>query len=135
MKVRDLVASVLVFSSAAFAQPQDPLPAACLRARMTEVASLHGLPSPVLQLLGAGPSDSGRIADRGADFNATDVHNGLPARRLVAASVSPDCVTVTVEHGGIAHYYRTLVFLKSADGTWSDHSEPFSGKANEARGR
>jgi hypothetical protein len=135
MKTIQLLASVFVLSSVAFAQSSSSLSTSCAGSRMSEVASLGSLPSPVLHLLGADRSDSSGIADHGAPFNPTDVHNGLPTRRLVAASVSPGCIVVTLEQGGIAHYFKSLMFLKSADGQWVAQSEPRAEQVKQIGGK
>lgn len=79
--------------------------------QMTEVVSLAGLPAEIRASLG-------EMSDRGGPFAAGCVSShGEPHSRFSAARVSADTAQVTVERGGIAHFYDTLAFRK-IDGHW-----------------
>jgi hypothetical protein len=86
----------------------------------TEAQSLRELPAGVQVLLGVGlsPHDGG-IADRGENFNASDMWaDGMPpTRRFVLGLVSGDKALVALEQGGRAHQYKAVEFRQSGT-TW-----------------
>ena len=89
-----------------FAQ-QAPQPAS----QMSEVASLAALPAEIRASLG-------EMSDRGGPFAAGCVSlHGEPHSRFSAARLDSHTAQVTVERGGIAHFYDTLEFRK-VDGHW-----------------
>jgi hypothetical protein len=91
-----------------------------LQSDWTEAQSLRELPAGVQVLLGVGlsPRDGG-IADRGENFNASDVwwDNMPPKRRFVLGLVSGDKALVALEQGGRAHQYKAVEFRQSGT-TW-----------------
>jgi hypothetical protein len=100
--------------AAAFAQPgQQPAarPPAQSPAQSGEIASLAGLPAEIRASLG-------ELSDRGGPFapGCVSLH-GEPHSRFHTARLGPDTAQVTVERGGIAHFYDTLAFRK-VDGHW-----------------
>ena len=99
-------------SGAAFAQ-HAPQPAA----PMTEISSLAALPAEIRASLG-------EMSDRGGPFapGCVSLH-GEPHSRFRAARLGADTAEVTVERGGIAHFYDTLAFRK-VDGHWVSQWRP-----------
>jgi hypothetical protein len=76
-----------------------------------EITSLAALPAEIRAALG-------EMSDRGGPFAAGCVSlHGEPHSRFSAARVGVDTAQVTVERGGIAHFYDTLDF-KKVDGHW-----------------
>ena len=71
-----------------------------------ETASLAALPAEIRAALG-------EISDRGGPFapGCVSLH-GEPHSRFSTARLGPDTAQVTVERGGIAHFYDTLEFRK-----------------------
>ena len=71
---------------------------------MKEVLSVRSLPTQVVAIL-QNEGSGFVIADRGEDYQATDVMVGkqLPFRRFVVAGVSARCALVSVEQGGRGH--------------------------------
>jgi len=92
-----------------------------LQGDWTEAQSLRELPPGVQVLLGVGlsPRDGG-IADRGENFNASDVWaDGMPpARRFVLGLVSGDKALVALEQGGRARQFKAVEFRQSGS-TWA----------------
>ncbi|MGJ7915723.1 hypothetical protein ACI48D_09640 [Massilia sp. LXY-6] len=90
------------------------------RGDWTEAQSLRELPAGVQVLLGVGlsPHDGG-IADRGENFNSSDVWSaGMPpVRRFVLGLVSGDKALVALEQGGRAHQFKAVEF-RQAGTTW-----------------
>ena len=77
-----------------------------------EVASLAGLPPEIRTVIGPD------VADRGGAFAAGCVSpNGEPHSRFAGALLRGDTAQVTMEYGGIAHYFDTLEFRR-VDGRW-----------------
>jgi hypothetical protein len=90
---------------AAFAQqPAAPHPG--------EVNSLAELPSDIRLVIGPD------VSDRGGPFAAGCVSpNGEPHSRFASARMSANTAQVTIERGGIAHYFDTLDF-REVNGRW-----------------
>ncbi|HEY5800498.1 MAG TPA: hypothetical protein VIT92_09775 [Burkholderiaceae bacterium] len=79
--------------------------------------SLSQLPPTVQYALGRGIAGPDGIADRNEPFGASDMAlRPLPRRRFVTASLGKRCMTVTLEHGGIAYMPETLTFSGGALG-------------------
>jgi hypothetical protein len=77
-----------------------------------EIALLADLPSDVRTVIGPD------VADRGGAFAAGCVSaHGEPHSRFAGARLSGDTLHVTMEYGGIAHYFDTLEF-RQVDGRW-----------------
>jgi hypothetical protein len=77
-----------------------------------EIASLADLPSDIRTVIGPD------VADRGGAFAAGCVSaNGEPHSRFAGARLNGDTVQVTMEYGGIAHYFATLDF-RQLNGRW-----------------
>jgi hypothetical protein len=77
-----------------------------------EIASLTDLPSDIRTVIGPD------VADRGGAFAAGCVSaNGEPHSRFAGARVNGDSFHVTMEYGGIAHYFDTLEF-RQLNGRW-----------------
>jgi hypothetical protein len=92
----------------AAAQPTAAQPAAA----PGEIASLADLPSDIRTVIGPD------VADRGGAFAAGCVSaHGEPHSRFAGARLSGDTLHVTMEYGGIAHYFDTLEF-RQVDGRW-----------------
>jgi hypothetical protein len=76
-----------------------------------EVTSLATLPTDIRAALG-------EISDRGGPFAPGCVStHGEPHSRFSSARLGADTAQVTVERGGIAHFYDKLEF-KKVDGHW-----------------
>ena len=76
-----------------------------------EIVSLKALPADIRAALGD-------ISDRGGPFAPGCVStHGEPHSRFSSARLGADSAQVTVERGGIAHFYDTLEFRK-VDGRW-----------------
>jgi hypothetical protein len=89
---------------AAFAQQAAPQAGA--------VGSLAELPSDIRIVIGPD------VSDRGGPFAPGCVSvKGEPHSRFVSARMSADTAQVTIERGGIAHYFDTLDF-RQANGRW-----------------
>jgi hypothetical protein len=90
---------------AAFAQQAAPL-------QPGEVGSLAELPSDIRTVIGPD------VSDRGGPFAPGCVSaNGEPHSRFAGARMSADTAQVTIERGGIAHYFDTLDF-RQLNGRW-----------------
>ena len=77
-----------------------------------EVASLAELPSDIRLVIGPD------VSDRGGPFAAGCVSSkGEPHSRFASARMSTDTAQVTIERGGIAHYFDTLDFRR-VEGRW-----------------
>lgn len=101
----------------------EPAPQAAARssaqssAQSGEIASLAGLPAEIRAALG-------ELSDRGGPFAAGCVSlHGEPHSRFTNARLGLDAAQVTVERGGIAHFYDTLDF-KKVDGHWLAQPRP-----------
>jgi hypothetical protein len=96
-----------------------PTPA-CIAAPVsgTAIVSLKELPLEVKRLLEQDSPGRGGIADAGEKFNATDVivDAAIPRTRFVAATVSQDCASVTVERGGRGYSVQILAFERTGKG-------------------
>jgi hypothetical protein len=105
---------------------------ACNAARLVEVRSLAALPTAIRHLLPSATSGLDGIADRGGDFNVTDVVNhDLPMRRFTLAGVQTTCAVIAVEYGGIVHGFEVTEYKLTAAGWRSNwrravFSEPHS---------
>jgi hypothetical protein len=85
-------------------------------AQERQVQSLAELPAELRAQVLA--SASGEMSDRGGPFNPGCVMQaGVPSARFVSAVLRGDVAVVSVEHGGVAHYVKTLEF-KRANGGW-----------------
>jgi hypothetical protein len=83
----------------------------------TEAQSLRELPPGIQALLGVGLGADG-IADRGEDFNTSDVRaDNMPTRRFALAVVHGDTAMVAVEQGGRAHTVNAMEF-RQAGAVW-----------------
>ena len=79
--------------------------------RPAEITSLAALPAEIRASLG-------ELSDRGGPFAAGCLSlHGEPHSRFSGARLGIDAARVTVERGGIAHFYDTLEFRK-VDGRW-----------------
>jgi hypothetical protein len=77
-----------------------------------EIASLADLPAEIRTVIGPD------VADRGGAFAAGCVSvKGEPHSRFAGARLSGDSLQVTMEYGGIAHYFDTLDF-RQLNGRW-----------------
>jgi hypothetical protein len=77
-----------------------------------EIASLADLPADIRTVIGPD------VADRGGKFAAGCVSaNGEPHSRFAGARLTGDTAQVTMEYGGIAHYFDTLDFRR-VEGRW-----------------
>jgi hypothetical protein len=77
-----------------------------------EVASLADLPSDIRLVIGPD------VSDRGGPFAAGCVAGkGEPHSRFASARMNADSAQVTIERGGIAHYFDTLDF-RQVNGRW-----------------
>jgi hypothetical protein len=77
-----------------------------------DIASLVDLPSDIRTVIGPD------VADRGGAFAAGCVSaHGEPHSRFAGARLTGDTVQVTMEYGGIAHYFDTLEFRR-VEGRW-----------------
>ena len=77
-----------------------------------ELASLAELPSDIRVVIGPD------VSDRGGPFAPGCVApKGEPHSRFASARVHADTAQVTIERGGIAHYFDTLDF-RQVDGRW-----------------
>jgi hypothetical protein len=82
---------------------------------LREVKSLRELPAGVQAALGVGKSALDGIADRGAQYNATDVVDSrLPMRRFLVGGLDNRTALVAVEHGGIG--WGVIVYAFSISG-------------------
>jgi hypothetical protein len=91
----------------------------CSGKPVAEVLTLQHLPSQLRQLLPAATSGMAGIADRGGQFNATDVvYHDWPMQRFSMAAVGATCAVIAVEHGGRAHNF-VLTEYHLADGVWT----------------
>lgn len=112
---------LLAASGSVFAVPSEAAKPAASVCRKVE--SLAGLPPQVQAPLGVGRHGFMGIADRGQDFNSTDMLSGdMPSRRLRRACMGGGQVIVVLDLGGIAMHGELKTFAKK-NGTWSeDHS-------------
>lgn len=109
---------LLAASGSVFAVPSEAAKPAANVCRKVE--SLAGLPPQVQALLGVRRHGFMGIADRGQDFNATDMLSGdMPSRRLRRACMSGGQVIVMLDLGGIAMHGELKTFAKKRNGTWS----------------
>jgi hypothetical protein len=77
-----------------------------------EIAALADLPAEIRTVIGPD------VADRGGAFAAGCVSvKGEPHSRFAGARLSGDSLQVTMEYGGIAHYFDTLDF-RQLNGRW-----------------
>jgi hypothetical protein len=77
-----------------------------------EIGSLAELPAEIRTVIGPD------VADRGGPFAAGCVSpNGEPHSRFAGARLNGDTFHVTMEYGGIAHYFDTLEFRR-VNGRW-----------------
>jgi hypothetical protein len=77
-----------------------------------DIASLADLPSDIRLVIGPD------VSDRGGPFAAGCVSsNGEPHSRFASARMNADTAQVTIERGGIAHYFDTLDF-RQVNGRW-----------------
>ena len=77
-----------------------------------DIASLADLPSDIRLVIGPD------VSDRGGPFAAGCVSsNGEPHSRFASARMNADTAQVTIERGGIAHYFDTLDF-RQENGRW-----------------
>lgn len=77
-----------------------------------ELASLAELPSDIRLVIGPD------VSDRGGPFAPGCVAaNGEPHSRFAGARMHADTAQVTIERGGIAHYFDTLDFRR-VEGRW-----------------
>ena len=91
----------------------------CKAQQLTEVRSIALLPKGLQAQLGYDQTGSMSIADRGAEFNPTDVNNELPMQRFVLADVGSTCALGAVEQGGRAHFFQLRVFVRT-DSEWKE---------------
>jgi hypothetical protein len=96
-----------------------------------EVRTLKELPQGVREGLGTRDGMAG-IADRGEDFNPSDVLTATrPSRRFMIAGVDADRALVAFEQGGIALRIVAVIW-SNVGGTWTQkkliylHSRPKS---------
>lgn len=89
----------------------------CDATQLTEVRSLGRLPIAIRRLLPSGTRGLHGIADRGGDFNVTDVvDDTLPMRRFTLAAVGNSCALIAVEYGGRAHGFEVTEYRLTALG-------------------
>lgn len=68
------------------------------------VTTLVDVPRVVRQALAARFGGDGRIADRGDEFEATDMVSGAPSKRFVLGGRDDTLWFVAFEQGGVAHH-------------------------------
>jgi hypothetical protein len=86
--------------------------AAAATSAATEPASLAALPAEIREHIGAG------VSDRGGPFAAGCVSlHGEAHSRFAGARIEGDTAQVTIERGGIAHYFDRLDYRRS-NGHW-----------------
>ena len=83
------------------------------------IATLAALPAAVRTLLDADDTGIGGVAEADQAFTASDAVFGKlrPMRRFRTAGAGADCYAVTLEYGGIAHYFQTTIVRRTA-GAW-----------------
>ncbi|QGZ41303.1 hypothetical protein IP92_00228 [Pseudoduganella flava] len=92
----------------------------CTAPSARTLASIDELPEAVQALLGRREPGIGGIADAGSRFNPSDAVAGmppLPMRRFASASAGDGCYAVTLEQGGIAHWFETHI-VRRERGAW-----------------
>ena len=111
MRYRNLIMPlVLVIAGGAGLPAASAQPATQLQPG--EVASLAELPSDIRLVIGPD------VSDRGGPFAPGCVASkGEPHSRFASARMHADTAQVTIERGGIAHYFDTLDFRR-VDGRW-----------------
>ena len=83
---------------------------------LTEGRTLASLPKEVKDAASSG----GSIADRGENFNATDVVDGKsPMRRFIVAGIDESSVLVALEHGGRGYSIEAFEFV-NMEGKWTE---------------
>jgi hypothetical protein len=98
------IAGAAGFPAASAQQARPPQPG--------EIASLADLPSDIRLVIGPD------VSDRGGPFAAGCVSsNGEPHSRFAGARMNAGTAQVTIERGGIAHYFDTLDF-RQVNGRW-----------------
>ena len=76
-----------------------------------EVDSVYALPPALQSVLGVNKSGLKAIADRGENYNPTDViYPNLPTRRFLVAGVDGASALVAVERGGFIEWLDVLLF-------------------------
>ncbi|HEY1090702.1 MAG TPA: lytic murein transglycosylase, partial [Burkholderiaceae bacterium] len=92
----------------------------CAPADFREVLSLQALPLELRKLLDADQNTADGMAERGAQFNESDViadNDQRPTRRFVLAALSSDCALVAFEQGGRGKTVRMASFRRG-NGRW-----------------
>lgn len=84
---------------------------ACDTTQLTGVRSLGNLPGPIRRLLPSATRGQSGIADRGGNFNVTDVIDpSLPMRRFTLAGVGSTCALIAIEYGGFVHGFEVAEY-------------------------
>lgn len=90
----------------------------CGTTPLEQVDSVTALSRELQSSLGVGNTGSDGIADRGDQFDATDVRTGLAGRRYAMGAAGKDCAVVAIEVGGRG--YRVERWVYRLDGAkWS----------------
>ena len=101
-------------SGCASAKPADPNLTCRLRHPARYVDSLKQLPTAIQIAL---KKTAGPMADRGEDFNATDVvTKPAPFNRFIRGGQSGGRWFVWYEHGGIAYWRQIVIFALDPNG-------------------
>lgn len=89
----------------------------CDPGQLIEVRSLGKLPDAIRALLPRATRGLDGIADRGGQFNATDViDESQPMRRFTPAAVGTTCAVIAVEHGGFVPGFDVAEYRLTAAG-------------------
>jgi hypothetical protein len=108
MRYRNLIMPFIFVIAGGAGSPAAAQPAAA----PGEIASLADLPTDIRTVIGPD------VADRGGAFAAGCVSaHGEPHSRFAGARLTGDTAQVTMEYGGIAHYFDTLDFRR-VEGRW-----------------
>jgi hypothetical protein len=111
MRCRNLIMP-LIFVIAGGAGPAANAAGQASQPQPGEIGSLAELPSEIRTVIGPD------VADRGGAFAAGCVSSkGEPHSRFAGARLNGDTFHVTMEYGGIAHYFDTLEFRR-VNGRW-----------------
>jgi hypothetical protein len=82
-----------------------------LDADFDSIQRIEALPPGVQKLLPSG------MANPNEGFNAMDVMDGKPSRRLILAGHYSKCDFVCYEHGGYGYHLHLLIFTNGNEGT------------------
>jgi hypothetical protein len=90
---------------------------ACKETELLLVPKLSALAPRIAELMGSERAGREGIAEKGQEFNVTDLlHESLPVRRFAIAGASERCALVALERGGYGRAMELWSFVKSRDG-------------------